>query len=79
MLISPVGRQKKGRQGGREEGRGKEERNAVVWTLLQSHDDEAIKVNSSWQTQTINKLTLHRTKCGLSCDNESFYSVCDYL
>lgn len=69
------------RRGGKEgwkagEIRKKKKRNGAAWTLLQSHDDEAIKVNSSWQTHTINKLTLHKRKHGLSPDNESFRRGC---
>lgn len=74
MLISVVvlqGIGEKRGQGGRD-GERRKGGIGAVWTLLQSHDYEAIKVNSSWQTHPINKLTLHKRKHGLSSDNESF-------
>lgn len=46
------------------------------WMLLQSHDDEVIKVNSSLQTHSINKLMLQKRKDRLSPENESFSSEC---
>lgn len=60
MLISAVVLQAMGEEeeeGGRE---GEEERKRAVWTLLQSHDDEAIKVNAIWQTHPINRFDASR-------------------
>lgn len=48
------------RRGGGRETIGK--RNQAAWMLLQSHDGEVIKLNSSWQTHNINKLMLQRKK-----------------
>lgn len=71
VLISVVVLQGRGEKGGNE-GKKRKRGHGAARTLLQSHDDEAIKVNSSWQTHPINKLTLHKRKHGLSADNEGF-------